>query len=284
MLWISDVVRNSIRPRPSFDVKAWAVDDGRHVAAVKIEPTPTPPCNTNGVVYERVSGATVPVRDPQRLAELFRRGDHAREAAETLALNAAARILGDGRELDGYADSQVHFALGLATVGRPPDISSRLFSRSFESDLKSIVETVLRQPSPLQSNVSIEWSQSSRTASLAMIGPVHYAVLAQASWDGGVGIFVVGTTDHVDIDGLVGTHIRSAWTGALEIQEALNAFGDVYVTLLIGPDAVRAKRVDEYTGRVKLIRGPLQPVVTDDALSSLSRELTRAAGYPGYEN
>ena len=117
ILWISDVVRNSVRPRPSFDITAWAVDDGRHVAVVKIEPTPTPPCNTNGVVYERVSGATVPVREPQRLAALFKRGDLAREAAETLALTAAVQILGDGRELDGYADSQLHFALG---PSRPP--------------------------------------------------------------------------------------------------------------------------------------------------------------------
>jgi hypothetical protein len=40
-------------------------------------------------VYERVSGQTIPVTEPLRLADLFRQGDERRVAAERAAAGAA---------------------------------------------------------------------------------------------------------------------------------------------------------------------------------------------------
>jgi hypothetical protein len=116
-LWISDVIQSGVRPLPRFDVVGWPVDDERHVAVVRADPTPTPPCNANGTVYERVAGATVSVRDPQRLAELFGRGDQARTSAELLATNAALRLLDRGRQVDGYRDMRHTFATWSLAAG-----------------------------------------------------------------------------------------------------------------------------------------------------------------------
>ena len=90
--WISEVVGNGgVNPYPDgLDTRAFRVAGDRLVAVVSIPPVSTPPCNTGGRVYERVSGRTIPVREPLRLAALFERGDQARIAASTRA-NAAAK-------------------------------------------------------------------------------------------------------------------------------------------------------------------------------------------------
>src|SRR4051812_18396223 len=60
------------------------------VAVVRVAPISTPPCITNGTVYERLPGKTQTVRDPLRLADLFSRGDAARANAQARSARARA--------------------------------------------------------------------------------------------------------------------------------------------------------------------------------------------------
>ena len=120
--WISSVIGNGgVTPYPDgLDTKSWSVDGARHVAVVWIPPTPTPPCNTHGTVYERVSGRTISVREPLRLATLFERGDAARQGAERKAHVEARSILDSGNRLRHYAPERPQFGLGLAATGYAP--------------------------------------------------------------------------------------------------------------------------------------------------------------------
>jgi predicted HTH transcriptional regulator len=71
-VWISNVVRTTLRPRPRIDVRDWDVS-GRRAAVVRVDPVADPPCVTSGgQVFERVSGATVLVADPTELGRLSR--------------------------------------------------------------------------------------------------------------------------------------------------------------------------------------------------------------------
>ena len=87
--WVTDVIGDhAVLPYPDgLDTKAFSVGDARHVAVVRIPPVATPPCNTGGRVYERVSGRTIPVRDPTRLAKLFSSKETRRESARRLVRN-----------------------------------------------------------------------------------------------------------------------------------------------------------------------------------------------------
>jgi predicted HTH transcriptional regulator len=117
--WVANVIGNgSVNPYPDgLDTKSWATSDGKHVAVVRVPPTPTPPCNANGTVFERVSGRTISVREPLRLAQLFARGDQARTGAQAKADEAARSMLIEGQELRLHVPTNIQFGLGLAAAG-----------------------------------------------------------------------------------------------------------------------------------------------------------------------
>src|SRR5579862_7950671 len=62
--WVANVVGNGgVNPYPDgLDTRSFPTVDGGYVAVVRIPPSPTPPCNAHGAVYERVSGRTISVR------------------------------------------------------------------------------------------------------------------------------------------------------------------------------------------------------------------------------
>jgi predicted HTH transcriptional regulator len=102
-LWLTNVITDltvGVRPRPDFDVAVIDAPNG-HVAVVAVTPTSTPPGLANGTVYERLPGKTETVRDPQRLADLYARGDAAHSGARAAADQAARAVLIDW--LDGDA-------------------------------------------------------------------------------------------------------------------------------------------------------------------------------------
>ena len=94
--WISQIAED-VQPSPEgLDTRAIKTQGRCWIAVVWVPPTPTPPCNAHGTVYERVSGRTVSVRDPVRLAQLFGRGEQAHDAARNGAQEAARQALIDG--------------------------------------------------------------------------------------------------------------------------------------------------------------------------------------------
>ena len=69
---VTDVLANGgVAPYPDgLDVLDFDVPDDHKVVVVYAPAISTPPCITGGTVFERVSGKTIPVVDPNRLASL----------------------------------------------------------------------------------------------------------------------------------------------------------------------------------------------------------------------
>jgi hypothetical protein len=278
-LWISSVVGDQgVTPYPDgLDTKAWPRGDGRQVAVVWIPPTPTPPCNTHGTVYERVSGRTIPVQEPLRLAELFARGDQARKDAETKADRAGWQVLEAGRALQRYAHQRPRFGLGLAAAGYLPDISSRLFSPAFEELVVSTIDGLdhgpriaggpALRPSVTQGSRSFESEGQDR-----LLG---WSWLVRATWDGAIGIFWVPGVDQGDISTIVTSPVRQAWTAADQMLNGLASRGPRYLGLKVAGAM--------FPGSTAIGHGPVSAGPDDLALGRIERELRRATGEMAYE-
>jgi hypothetical protein len=92
-------------------------------------------CMTNtGQVFQRVSGETVPVRDPAVLANLFERGKAQEAQAERATATAVERVLHAevDLELDLDLGQSSWFLLALCAVEYPDDLAERLFSAEGE--------------------------------------------------------------------------------------------------------------------------------------------------------
>jgi len=227
--WISDVIGNgTVTPYPDgLDTKAWPAGDGRHVAVVWIPPTPTPPCNTRGRVFERVSGKTVPVTEPLRLAALFDRGDAARKAAEEKAQLMATWAI---NRANGEPRAQIYtqFGLGLAATGYQADISSRLFSHHFEQRVLSSMTTVLtHDPTSRDIRWPIRGDMAQDHRSFATYPQDELGTLwvATVSWNGGVGMFWSRGGRQGGVELACGDPLREAWLCLEEILSMLGAQG-----------------------------------------------------------
>jgi hypothetical protein len=126
-VWIGSVIHAGLRPVPSVDVRPLRCDGKRKVAVVEVQPVATPPCVSRGTVYERISGGTVPVKDPARLADLYARGRDALARAETNSRYRAQQLIEQASAYPGYDVKFVRFALALSAAGHPPT-SARAFS------------------------------------------------------------------------------------------------------------------------------------------------------------
>lgn len=64
-------IHDSITPVPNFDVKKFRIHD-KIVLVIKIEEGPMPPYITNkGMIFERVSSGSFPIKDSSKLAQLY---------------------------------------------------------------------------------------------------------------------------------------------------------------------------------------------------------------------
>lgn len=298
MTWITSVIADpeaGVRPRPDFDVISWGAAQG-DVAVVRVWPTPTPPCLTNGTVYERLPGKTQTVRDPQRLAALFAQGDEARRDARARADRAAETVLsgleGDagtfrprgvvlspasGEELPLDApDDYVRFAVGVATVGVASNISGRLFRTEFAED----VWTELRdRPSGLPPGFgygpdAVEWSQEALTWRHQTSGFVEAITLVRATWDGAAAVGQKLATEDVYPDSIADARIRPEWHLAERLARRLGGFGDLFTTVIISGGHFPRRRDQR---PIVMRRGPL-PGSHDRWVASFSREFMRAVG------
>jgi hypothetical protein len=133
-VWVSQQVADGLRPVPTFDVKAFAIND-RHFAVIRVEPLSAPPCVNRGTVFERLPGASVPVKDPQRLSDLYRRSDLAHATARDAAARAAQRAWSsagtDIRPAEQPDLQRVKLAVGVAPAASSDVAAERLFSRRF---------------------------------------------------------------------------------------------------------------------------------------------------------
>ena len=299
-VWIAQVVRDSergVRPAPDFDVRAWQIGAG-HVAIVRIAPTSTPPCLTNGTVFERVPGQTITVRDPQRLAALFARGDKARADAQARADDAAAEL--HDAEAHAHADEvakidggdpalalllvpgSVQFTVAVATTGNRPDIASRLFQQEFAD---GVWRKLQDRPSGMpggwsQEPEAVRWSQSALMCRHVTDGPVTAVTRVRVRWDGAAALHQRLAAADFYPDSVVRGRVQPAWQLVDEIVGELGGFGEVYVAVRV---TIHASVNQGRPAEVFMRRGPCRPGVRPADVASFSRELERALGRPSAE-
>lgn len=117
---------HDLAPAPLCRTHVWPAEDGKSVAIVKVDPVTDTPCVTpDGVVYQRISGATVPVADPYVLSQLFQRGLDARERAHQRATMA----------LEHRFDDLVLYTLGIAPTGMASNPVDQLYRNALSLDL-----------------------------------------------------------------------------------------------------------------------------------------------------
>jgi hypothetical protein len=279
-IWITNVVGGGgVNPYPDgLDVRSWAVEEGRQVAVVRIPSIAVPPCNTGGIVYERVSGKTIAVTDPTRLAALFERGDVARQAGVTKAEQATRQVLLRA----GVVPANAQFALGLAAPGYPLDLTSRLFTPSFEAAAHQRIQEVLCDdrerppfaPTILRVVTQGEWQYSVGARDRRLGYDWHLSIAR----DGSVGVHWTMGVQETTVASLVGQGgpMERAWRYAHDTLVGLGLQGPCYLNVVVGvpfPPPTMAI----------VARGPVSGP-TKDTLTSIERELRRATGEPILED
>jgi hypothetical protein len=314
-LWIGKVLRG-LRPVPRFDPNVWTLDDGRLAAVVWIEPVDEPPCMTpQGQVFERVSGETLPVRDPAHLDALFQRGIQAREAAERFARRSAGAVL---EVPDWYSGRAVGLSLAMAAVGRESDdISSRLFVPSFQAAMWDALRQFVTDAHPERSRFGPDSKeQRMEQAGMAVLehfgaGPMQKTPLEnrstwvlRATWDGAVAASVALSPQAAErVDPTV-EFFEPAWREVSALVRRLGGYGAAHVTVGVfaapkrpstqpnlkgggyvqpppaAPRMTLYGRLDEET-RITRWATVGEPALS--ALESLQRELERASGHGSLE-
>jgi hypothetical protein len=293
-VWIATIVRNTLRPAPRVDVRDWAAG-GKRAAVVQIQPVAEPPCITSGgQVFERVSGATVPVREPSDLRSLYARGHAATAQAEAAALRAAAF----GEILEPPEPPYIVVGLTVAAVGHPPDISSRLFVPSFVERLIHAVQAFPTEPlffEDFGTQGATAFAQQDAVVATTT-GEARQTWNIRAAWDGSVAGFLSALPGEEErqgrimADALVSACITPLAKLVSELVPVLGGYGRSHLVLRI---LSRGFKLSNGT-LVRDIPGPNtiepirrwtdgEPTVDDHHLESMKRELLRACSLPAWE-
>lgn len=287
--WVSRVLCDRLRPVPRFDVEHWALPSEKHVVVVRVEPIAVSPCLTiDGQAYERVTSQTKRVDDPRRLADLLRRGEASIHGSEQKA-RAAADLIDRARVLGGEASLRTRVTLGLSATGYTPDISARLFSRSFMQTLDASIVELAQGLDPWTERLGLKRALShSHTAvevAAAMVAstmPEQQELGAVASWDGSLSLTWVTATNSVSVDFGVDHVLRLAWDNARILVGELGGYGPGHLTIRTisaGPPAPN--------NLVSLATPVERKITLEDGASldmaSVKRELLRASGVTTFE-
>ena len=287
--WVTDVIGDhAVLPYPDgLDTKAFSVGDARHVAVVRIPPVATPPCNTGGRVYERVSGRTIPVRDPTRLANLFQQGDEARKRAEASSQRAAISAIQRGPSRPNFDAAHIQFGVGLTATAYDLDIGRRLFSLKFQLLVEETFASAIDDPLGRLRELPLGWETAQDRRRLEA-GPTHNfgsAWSIETTWDGAVGLHWIQALTSTRIDSVVDNGVRPAWAAGEAILRGLAPRGPRYLTAIFAgamfPNFLVSETPEAWLPVVS--RGPLDPGVHDDILAGIARELNRAVGRMEYE-
>jgi len=288
-VWITNVAQ-AVRPTPDgIDAQAIPISGTKWLVVVWIPPTPAPPCNVAGRVYERVAGQTIPVVASLRLAELFARGDTCRGRAQQRAVRAASDALVEGRQHPRYALAHAQFGLALAAAGYGVDFASGIFTRTFEQGARSSIQTVLFHDGLTSGPQTLHTDMLQNTISVTSVSAddrMGYSWQLRARRDGVISLYWVQGVGEINVSSLVAQPLKQAWTCVEEVMRPLQPTGPRY--LAIEAAGARFPHNAENLGgplpRPAVERGPLASGLPDeDVLSSVERELRRARGEHVYE-
>lgn len=281
--WITQVLRDALRPVPAIDVRVFDVGHGRHVAVVWVPPVDVPPCLYDGTVLERVPGSSLTVKDPQRLQGLYGAGRQAHERASRAAFRTAEMLFGDAKLENNVlrlGDAGSGFALAVCPVTTAHGVATRIHRASFIREFAASASPLLvdggleSPPAELeQAQESVSWIGRSWTDRFEWRGV--------AAWDGSVGLAhrLSGDAAHPAV---IAGPVSQAWRKARECAEQLGGRGEHYMVLLLGGEPYTSGTVllgPDVNAQV-VRRGPVRDAAQegDEQSQQLLREITRCAG------
>jgi hypothetical protein len=273
-VWVANVVRD-LRPIPRVDVRDWPVGKKR-AGVVRVEPVAEPPCATRDAqIFQRLPGATEPVREASELRRLYERGEVAAARAEKAALRAIDAV----RENEGETRLDAPFLileLAVAPVGTAPDISARVFTADIPEWLQQALEPMLKADEPLVFERGFgepKWvrpriAQDHVTASTR--ADLAHTWHLRASWDGSVAILLRAlagkdsTRWQIATDQLVHHALLPMAAAAEQVARAVGGYGRAHVVINalahefvilmpLGLEAYRPRSRDRSSG------GPTEP-------------------------
>ncbi len=273
--WLASLVAaQGVTPVPVFDVKVFDRADGRHAAVIAVEPLEAPPCITaSGVVYQRVSGQTLPVTDQRVMSELLQKGMATRHNAEALAVKAAERLL---TEPTTFEPSDSLFAAGLSAISGPADKAAVLFSKEFSDAFSSLVAEHLQLDPLVRHSVHGSIHQDCLRAWPAS-GELRPGMMAAAFWDGAASVVGSFTGSELSMTALV-QDVRRARQALSAIVGALGGYGEAHLAVLINGKHPAVAHAGRDTPRTAIQRWTEVREATKDELGSITRELVRGFG------
>jgi|SRR5579884_3029253 len=278
--WLSSVIADGgVSPVPLFDPKPLALSDGKAAMVVAVEPVAQPPCITSsGVVYQRVSGQTLPVTDQRVLSDLIQRGEAVRLRTEANALRAARRLLTDPGVLGAGAGVA---AIGLCAVEGPEDRSSILFQREFNQTLGALAAEVIQANAPDGYVVQSQIRQDClRVVSGSAEAPI--STTAAAFWDGAAAISIA-TTEEPPIVPLITHNVRRSWPVLVEIVRAMGGLGNAHLAIAFNTNHPAMQRAGAALPETDVRRWSEIRAPTPEELDSVDREIERGFGRPHWE-
>ena len=272
--WVGSLIAAGVSPLPVFDSKPFELGDGRQAVVVQVEPVTMPPCITaSGVVYQRVSGQTLPVTDQRVLADLLEKGATARRRTEEAALTAARTTLGDAAVFE--PETSV-FAMALCATGGPADRAAKLFDKNRATSFHHLVTKLLQ---PDQTDHLEAKSEMRQDCLRVWTGaePRGQGNTAKALWDGTVAVVLSDGKDDYGVPHLT-SDVGRFWRALAHAVELFGGRGDAHLVVVVNPSHPGLRQSRGAAPRTDVRRWTEVREPTDAELGSVVRELERGFG------
>jgi hypothetical protein len=282
--YVTSCLQEGLRPVPSYDVRAFDVGPGRHVAVVEITPLLAGPCITRGTVYERVAGATIPIRDPSRLGALYSRGTSSHAQAANAAENSsqiameAFHRLSQEEEMDQERGVDAPFRtayviLGVAAVTTAPDLEVRLFRASVRDAIEAELLHLGKTAYPIQPHIRGYVTQDRRVTMSVASAAQEPDWVNTAAWDGSVAVAARLPPRFLMPQTIISGFAEPSYAAAFRLLHMLHGTGPAYSRFWV---------VDledpMWRQAVVVRRGPHELELGAIDFTQLGRELSRAVG------
>jgi hypothetical protein len=282
--WIARILNGNLSEPPPFEIRTFTLDNARVGAVVRVTRTATPPCMTNdGLIYVRVVGETLKVKDPRLLAELVAKGEGARRDAEKNATETAGQIVWN---LNLIGDNNcARFALALAPTAAEPDYSGRIFAPAFKQSILDATEGLERAAPDDRAEAEYEMTRDRCIARRGRVD-LQWGWGIQATWNGVVAVGFAcqrGGAAPPYLDHI----IEQAWRAAALLLPDLTGIPDTpnvptFLALMLTGDTFKLQDCAEAT--CPATERPIQRWTTmneptEEELKSVVRELARSIPY-----
>lgn len=279
--WISSMITaGGVSPVPRFDAKPFPRESGRQAVVVEIHPIATPPCITaSGVVYQRVSGQTLPVKDQRVLSDLIEKGAAARSRTEASALRAGQRMLAEAGD---FASEHSVLAAALCAVDGPADKAAALFSEDRGRRFADLVNAEL-QPESVVLSYGVRGSVHQDCLRVwTATKDEGQAVTAAGFWDGAVAVVWSSAENQITVPEI--THeAQRFWRTLATAAQLFGGRGEAHFALAINNDHIGLRGPGRELPRTDVRRWTEAREPRSDELDSMGRELERGFGHTSWE-